>query len=154
MPITLLEYNKRLNGVIADLQTGAHGQVMTQVASNAIVMVKQRVQEKGLNPEGAKYSPYSKSYQKAKEKAGKYRGFVDFSLTNRMWSNIKIVSDKAELDLGTAVIKATTTFEQDKLNWNTEKKGEILALSESEKKTLVNNYEQGILNIFRKNRLL
>ena len=41
MAITLLEYNQRLNGVIKDLQSGAHGTVMTQVASDAIVLVKQ-----------------------------------------------------------------------------------------------------------------
>lgn len=154
MSITLLDYSKRLNGVIKDLHTGAHGQVMVQVASNAIVLIKQRVQEKGLNPDGAKYPEYSKGYLKYKKKEGKYRGFVDFSFTARMWDNIKLVSPKEELNEGIAVIKGTTSFEQNKLNWNTEKKGEILALSEKEKEKLVRLYEQGILNMFRKNQLL
>lgn len=154
MSITLLDYSKRLNGVIRDLETGAHGQVMVQVASNAIALVKQRVQEKGLNPDGAKYPEYSKGYLAKKKKEGKYRGFVDFSFTARMWNNIKLISPKNELDEGIAVIKASTGFEQDKLNWNTENKGEILALSEKEKQSLVRTYEQGILNMFRKNQLL
>ena len=154
MAITLLEYNKRLQGVINDLQSGAHGQVMVQIAGNAIAMIKQRVQEKGLNPAGNKYPAYNKSYQKMKEKAGKYKGFVDFSLTNRMWGNIKTISPKDELDKGIAVIKATTEFEQNKLDWNTEKKGDILALSDDEKKKLVEYYEEGILDIWRKNKLL
>jgi len=154
MSITLLDYSKRLNGVIRDLQEGAHGQVMVQVASNAIVLIKQRVQEKGLNPEGAKYPEYSKGYLTYKKKEGKYRGFVDFSFTNDMWSRIKLISPKDELDKGIAVIKATTSFEQNKLNWNTEKKGDILALNEKEKQSLVKSYEQGILNMFRKNQLL
>lgn len=154
MAITILEYNKRLDGVIRDLQTGAHGTVMAQVASDAIVMIKQRVQEKGLNPEGQKYSPYSKSYLEYKKKEGKYKGFVDFSFTNRMWSSIKVVSPKNELDLGIAVIKATTPEESEKLSKNTKTRGDILALSENEKKKLVHIYEQGILNIFRKNKLL
>jgi hypothetical protein len=154
MAITLLEYNKRLNGVIKDLESGAHGQVMVQVASDAISMIKQRVQESGTNPEGAKYSPYSKSYEAKKRKEGKYKGFVDFSLTNRMWSNIKITSPKDELDMGIAVIKATTSFEKDKLKWNTEKRGDILAVSDTEVERLTKLYEQGILDIWRKNKLL
>lgn len=154
MAITLLEYNKRLDGVISDLQTGAHGQVMMQVASNAIALIKQRVQEKGINPDGSAYAPYSKGYLAKKKKEGKYKGFVDFSFTNRMWSSIKIVSPKDELDMGMAVIKATTAFEQDKLNWNTTGRGDILALSDSDIKVTTKNYERGILNIFRKNRLL
>ena len=154
MAITLLEYNKRLNGVISDLQSGAHGDVMVQVASDAIAMIKTRVQERGLNAEGSQFPEYSKSYREKKQKEGKYKGFVDFSFTNRMWSNIKIVSPKGELDMGVAVIKATTPFEQDKLNWNTKLKGDILTLSEQEKQKLIHLYEQGILNIWRKNQLL
>ena len=71
-----------------------------------------------------------------------------------MFGNIKQIAATDELDKGIAVIKATTPFEQDKLNWNTEKKGDILALSEDEKKKLVGYYEEGILNIWRKNKLL
>jgi hypothetical protein len=154
MAITILEYNKRLDGVIKDLQSGAHGTVMSQVGSAAIEMVKERVQEKGLNPEGQKYSPYSKSYLEYKKKEGKYRGFVDFSFSNQMWRSIKLVSPKDELELGIAVIKATTPLEKEKLSKNTARRGDILALNQDEKGKLVHIYEQGILNIFRKNKLL
>jgi hypothetical protein len=154
MSITLLEYNKRLGGVIKDLQSGEHGKIMVQVASDAIAMVRQRVQEKGLNPEGEKYREYSKGYLNYKRKAGKYRGFVDFTFTDRMWGNIKLVSPKDELDMGIAIIKATTPEEKEKLSKNTKSRGDILALSEEEKKKLVGIYEQGILNIWRKNQLL
>ena len=57
--------------------------VMAQIANNAMVMIKQSVQEKGLNPAGSKYPAYSKGYQKRKQKEGKYRGFVDFTLTGQ-----------------------------------------------------------------------
>lgn len=154
MAITLLEYNRRLQGVINDLESGQHGQVMVQVASAAIEFVKDRVQEKGLNPEGAKYRDYSPGYLAFKKKEGKYRGFVDFTFTDSMWSNIKIVSPKDELDSGIAVIKATKPLEKEKLAKNTASRGDILALSEDEKMRLTRLYEQGILNIFRKNQLL
>jgi hypothetical protein len=53
------EYNKRLGGVIKDLQTGAHGQVMVEMALNALTLIKQRVQQKGVDSSGSKYKPYS-----------------------------------------------------------------------------------------------
>lgn len=154
MAITILEYNNRLQGVIDDLQSGAHGQVMVQIASNAISYIRTRVKEKGLNPEGVKYRDYSPSYKAYKSKEGKYRGFVDFTFENRMWNNIKLVSAKDELDMGIAVVKATTEEDSEKLSKNTASRGDILALSNEEKIKLTHQYEQGILDIFRKNKLL
>jgi hypothetical protein len=55
----LPEYNKRLNGVVKDLQTGAHGEVMVRMAAEALTLIKQRVQETGVNAKGQKYKPYS-----------------------------------------------------------------------------------------------
>lgn len=154
MAITILEYNRRLQGVINDLQSGAHGQVMIKVAEDAIAMIRQRVQEKGLNPEGAKYKDYSPGYKAYKIKEKKYRGFVDFTFEGRMFNNIKLVSPRDELDQGIAVIKATTSEDSEKLAKNTLTRGDILAVSEQEEKQLLADYEQGILNIFRKNQLL
>jgi hypothetical protein len=57
--MTFPEYNKRLDGVIKDLQTGAHGAVMVDMALNALTLIKKRVQEKGVNADGGKYKPYS-----------------------------------------------------------------------------------------------
>ena len=53
------DYNKRLNGVIKDLQTGAHGEVMVRMAVNALTLIKQRVQETGTDAKGQKYKGYS-----------------------------------------------------------------------------------------------
>lgn len=57
--MTFEQYNKNLNGVIRDLQTGAHGEVMLDMALNALTMIKQRVQQKGVDADGQKYKPYS-----------------------------------------------------------------------------------------------
>ena len=57
--MTFDDYNKRLNGVIKDLQTGAHGEVMVKLAINALTLIKQRVQQTGTNAQGQKYAPYS-----------------------------------------------------------------------------------------------
>jgi hypothetical protein len=57
--MTYQEYDTRVNGVIRDLQTGAHGEVMVKMAMKALSMIKDRVQEKGTNAKGQKYKPYS-----------------------------------------------------------------------------------------------
>ena len=57
--MTFDDYNKRLDGVIKDLQTGAHGAVMVTMAISALTFIKQRVQETGTNAHGQKYRPYS-----------------------------------------------------------------------------------------------
>jgi len=150
--MTLEEYNRRLSGVISDLESGAHGDVMVQMASNAIALVKKRVQEKGIGMDGQRYRDYTESYKKMKQKAGKYKGFVDFSFTNRMWNNIRLVSPREELDSGVAVIKSSGE-NQDKLNWNTDLRGEILALSNEEKELIGRLYNDGILRIWRRNGL-
>lgn len=154
MAITIIEYNRRLQGVINDLQTGAHAQVMMTIANGAISLIRKRVQETGEMPSGGSYPEYSLGYKKIREKKGRQTAFVDFTFTGRMWNNIKLVSDQNELEGGIAVIKATEDLQKQKLAGNTERKGEILALSEQEKEKVTKYYEQGILNIFRKNQLL
>lgn len=53
------EYNKRVDGVIKDLQAGAHAEVMVKLAISALTLIKERVQETGVNAKGQKYKPYS-----------------------------------------------------------------------------------------------
>lgn len=57
--MTLPEYNKHINGVVKDLQTGAHAEVMVRMAIQAVTLIKQRVQETGTDAHGKKYAPYS-----------------------------------------------------------------------------------------------
>lgn len=162
--MTLEEYNSRIDGVIKDIQGGAHAQIMTELALDAIAMIKDRVIQSGYNAKGVQFSSittntkkphtdYTKPYKAMKKKAGKYRGFVDFSFSTRMWANIKLVSSDTQLKKGIAKISCTTTHEQDKLNWNTEQRGPILELSDFERDILVEEYDEKILNIWRKNGL-
>jgi hypothetical protein len=57
--MTYPEYNKRIDGVIKDLQNGAHGTVMVNLAISALTFIKERVQETGIDAKGQKYRPYS-----------------------------------------------------------------------------------------------
>ena len=57
--MTFEEYNKNINGVIGDLQSGAHGAIMVNMAITALTLLRQRVQETGTDAKGTKYRPYS-----------------------------------------------------------------------------------------------
>jgi len=151
--VTLEDYNQRINAVIEDLKGGAHAKIMAEMALDAIALIKQRVIQTGRNPEGELYRDYTKRYKAYKKKAGKYRGFVDFSFSTRMWANLKLVSTEDQLRKGIAKVSCTTTVEQEKLNKNTEQRGEILALSDYERDLLLSVYDEKILNIWRKNGL-
>lgn len=162
--MTLEEYNRRIDGVIKDIQGGAHAQIMTELALDAIAMIKDRVIQSGYNAKGIPFASimtkgsnphidYNKDYKSYKKKAGKYRGFIDFSFSTRMWANIKLVSSDTQLRKGIAKISCSATHEQDKLNWNTAQRGPILELSNFERDILIDEYDQKILNIWRKNGL-
>jgi hypothetical protein len=180
------EYNNKINNVINELQGGSHADLLIQIANNANAMIKRRVQESGETPSGGKYRDYSKWYKEYKQATGKYKGYTDFSYTNRMWTNIQVVQERSDVtkaiistrDKGQAgydkniqvkvkehkrkdsVIKAynynkmvhiPTNYE--KLEKNTESFGPILDLSKEEVKLLKKNYDNGILDIFRRNGL-
>jgi hypothetical protein len=150
MAITIIELNKKLEGLSKDLETYIDGKSMPILAADALVLIRKRVQEKGLNANGQLYEQYSWPYAKRKWKAGKYKGFVDFKFTNRMWSDVQIVSSQADHEDGVAVISALKDEEKEKLGWNTDKKGDILALSKSETETIAKNYDALIQRLIKK----
>ena len=162
--MTFEEYSIRMDSLIKDLQAGAHAYVMADLAMDAIAMIKNRIIQNGYNAKGVPFAQvpvksknphtdYTKGYKNYKKKAGKYRGFVDFSFSTRMWNNIKLMSSEAQLQKGIAKITASTTEDQKKLNANTEQRGNILELSDFERERLLKIYDQKLLNIFRKNGL-
>mgnify|MGYP006921349274 CR=1 FL=1 len=57
--MTLPEYNKKLDKTIADLSVKYGGNIMAGVATNALTMIKKRVQETGTNAKGTKFPAYS-----------------------------------------------------------------------------------------------
>ena len=82
--MTLDEYNSRIDGVIKDIQGGAHAQIMTELALDAIAMIKDRVIQTGYNAKGVQFSAimtntpkphidYTKQYKRFKSGEVKHR---------------------------------------------------------------------------------
>jgi len=198
MAITFLELAKELQGFANDMAGEERGNIMVKLASDAIALNRQRVQEEGKNAQGENFKPYSTKdtligrksfvqqaaansllgskekrkqlewvtigghklavlpggYKKIREVQGRQTGFVDFTLTGRMWGNIKLVSDRSELNNGVAVIKATEDIQKKKLAGNTERRGEILGLSKKEESRLAELYEVWLSNLLRRRGLI
>lgn len=146
--MTLEECNQRMEALIKDLPE-AHANLLIGLANTANALIKKRIQTSGIDSKGEKYRDYRKDYKDFKTKEGKYKGFTDFSFTNRMWTSIKLVSDNSELFSGIARLTATGLDNIDKLQKNTKKFGTIMDLTEQEVRDLAQDYDNGILQIFR-----
>lgn len=95
-------------------------------AMGAFVLVQNRIQEHGQAHDGQpleSIKPYSKQYLNFKQNPppgtglkNRYRGFIDYTLTGRMWANIQ--QKNADLTGQTVliVIGATSEDNQKKLN--------------------------------------
>lgn len=88
-------------------------------------------------------------YKQLRELQGLRTDIVNFIYSNRMWANIKITSSNTEHNNGVVILGATTDEDKIKLKANTEKRGQILALNDSEIKTLTDIYKQKIKQFFR-----
>ena len=197
MAISFLELSNELNKFAGHIEGTERGSIMIKMANEALILNRQRVQEKGQNADGSAYKPYSTKpmlagrtgmttsayssiagskdkraelewvtykgrklfelpggYKQFRELHGRQTGFVDFTLSGRMWNNVKLVSDRAELNSGVAVIKATEELSKKKLEGNTKRRGEILGLSKSEEERLSDIYEVWVESGLRKNKLL
>lgn len=197
MAITFLQLSKELQGFAGYLEGPEHGNIMVKMASEALTLNKQRVQESGKNAKGESFDKYSikpmlsgsknmtrsafssiagskkkrakldwvkvkghslfiipGGYKQFRELHGRQSAFVDFTMSGRMWNNVKLVSDRAELNSGVAVIKATEDLQKKKLAGNTERRGEILGLSKEEEQRLSDIYEVWIEGGLKKFKLI
>ena len=181
---------------LSDMSSHPRGEVMNSLGIVALVLIKQRVQEKGEDAGGQKYAPYSTrpmlanrsgmnvsaynkvagskdkrkelkwvtidghklfevpgGYKQYRELHGRQTGFVDFSFSGRMWSNVALISSPADHNSGVAIIGAKNTETNDILEGNTKRRGDILDLSDKEIDELKEMYNLGMLKILKQNGL-
>lgn len=55
-----IELDRRFDNVVRDMQSTGYGNIMASIASNALVTIRARVQEQGIDAEGKKFREYSK----------------------------------------------------------------------------------------------
>ena len=81
---------------------------------------------------GAKVFELEGGYKEFRDLHGRQTAHVDFTWSGEMMANIQVVSSEDEHKTGLARIATMSESENDKLAGNTDRKGEILMLSDSE----------------------
>jgi len=71
-------------------------------------------------------------YKQYREITNHQTNFVDFAFSGDMWKNIQVASNEADHRNGIAMITATDDAQYKKLEGNTKRKGDILAMNEDE----------------------
>lgn len=112
------------------------GDIILQIGLDGKALIQRRVQEEGKTASGESTGLYSIPYGKRRAKKGRQINFVDVTDTGEMWRSIGFKEKKQNNKESIVTIAGRDEFTQNKINWNSEKKFEILKLSESEEETL------------------
>lgn len=81
--MTIQEFAAKLDDLVVEIPAMIMEE--TEVAAlNGLALVDNRITSTGTNENGAPFQDYTPSYKKYKEKAGRYRGHVDFMLSGEM----------------------------------------------------------------------
>jgi hypothetical protein len=96
-----------------------------RIAQDLLTQIKLRIQTSGKNSQGAAFVGYVPSYAKYRQKKGAQTGFVDLTMTGRLWANVKVETVQSEGK--TAFIIGPTNSENTaKLLGQLEKRGNVL----------------------------
>lgn len=108
-------------------------------ALGALALVDLRVTETGVNAQGAPFKPYTAQYKKAKQKAGRDVGRVNFSLSGQMLASTttgfeNIAPTQKSITNGTARISfdGRDKLTKDKLSGNNKTRPGFLNPSKTE----------------------
>lgn len=144
------QFNSSIGNMLSDIANGIPNIVQT-IALDAKALIRNRIQEKGLNAEEQALDGYTPAYKKKKEKAGKYRGFTDTTFTGDMWRKTEITSAEQRGDQYVVTVGGKDQFSENKLEWNSEHYGDLLEVSSKEEDALAQVYDDEIQKIIDQN---
>lgn len=113
---------------------------------DAKALIQRRVQETGQTADGVSTGEYSLLYKKKREKKGRQTSFVDLTDTGDMWQSIGYTDKRQDSKQTVISIAGRDAFAQNKINWNSEKKFEVLKLSKGEEEILQQIFEEEMTN--------
>lgn len=120
----------RFTNALNSLDTALTEEMQT-VAEDGLAMVDRRIVREGKGTDGP-LPDYTPAYLKKKEKAGRYRGHVDLTLSGDMWKNIGVVSVTPEGDGVRATVGGMDQKTRDKMMGNNRKRPGFLSLTNEE----------------------
>lgn len=138
------EYIARLEKFRARLQSELPPFVAT-TAMNAKALIQSRIQERGLNSDEEVLGIYtSEPYKKKREKKGRQTEYVDVTFTRGgagMLGSTGIVSETFVNGIVTVKVAGKDDFTQNKLDWNSDRYGDILETTKKEDALLLSTFE-------------
>jgi hypothetical protein len=168
----------KIDNAISKLEKQAPRINLKQAAA-AKAMVQERVQERGENATGGSFGNYSTkplptyffedsgtaaarkaikakkykdgvSYDEWRKLNGLNNPFVNFTFTGSMFRNIGVVQTGTRgRNVYTAKIAGKSQETNDKIEWNTKKKGAFMALSNKEVSDIKKEYKVDIVRIIK-----
>ncbi|MES2395673.1 MAG: hypothetical protein V4549_06705 [Bacteroidota bacterium] len=143
-------FTTSMSSMLAEIANGIPD-IIQIIALDAKALIRNRIQEKGLNAEEQELDGYSPGYKKKKEKAGKYRGFTDMTLTGDMWRKTETISAEQRGHKYVVTVGGKDQLSENKIEWNSEHYGDILEVSSKEEQLLEQTMDDEIQKIIDQN---
>ena len=97
-----------------------------------LALIKSRIQARGEDYKGGQFAPYTLGYKKTRDKGGYQTGYVDLTVSGRMWANTRPeITDNSD-DSTSVEIKGGNNLTQAKLSGQFSKRGNVLTPSKGE----------------------
>lgn len=148
------QINEAWSKVIEGLQGEAGVRIMHSLGNDANAQIANRIIETGADAEGGNYQakrPYNPGYLEFKKSEGRYRGFVDFSLTGLTWKQTQVL--QGDTTSNTVTIGGLSAQAQENLRKNAAKWGDILKMNKVEKENATGYYIEEMMKLFKEQGL-
>ena len=148
--MTIGELIQKIKNGVAELKANREADVLI-IANNQIALVSLRIQSRGEDADGSPFIPYTPDYAKTRKAAGYQIGFVDFTRTGRTLASVKARITASSIFSASVVIEPDNDESKAIVKGLSNKRGDILALSQDElliikaaNRRRINKYFDGI----------
>lgn len=150
MALTPEEFKQKMDSVLDDLNAKLPG-LIDDRALNQKALMRARVTQDGLNVDASgnevAFPDYSSGYEKRRENKGLNVTPNRLLFTGDMLRKLNIVKRDIQKGKYTVTIGGTDAFAQNKINYNSQQYGDVLRVSTSEEKIMMDTYLQDVADI-------
>jgi len=104
------------------------------VAHESLALIRLRVQSSGIDADGQSFGFYSAQYEKERERRNLRTDFMG------MWRELEVTIEADEEEISTALVQGRTTRAIDLLEFNSDRYGDLLQLSDDEEDRITKAY--------------
>lgn len=139
-------FNQEINSLAQQIAAGIPD-IIQILALDSKAKIQDRIQEKGKTSEETSFPEYSPGYKKKRAKNGRQTNHVDLTYTGGMFRRMGIVSAGQQGAEYVVSVGGQDGISQDKIDWNSERYGDIMNLTDKEEQDLEETYNNEIQRI-------